>query len=272
MSTLVPTFETPVNRLERRPAECIETHTRLLKVALEVPHARSFWHEHRAGRTLKQETELAFAQHWFGARSYASVANLLLNFWHRFVSFPEAVPALAGFETLDFSTSTLICHWHLQLSDPIYRRFTGEFIPKRRLGVRPELTRDVVVDWVASLDSLEALGQGHRWTRATHVQFASKLLSSAHGAGLVATKRDPRPLLWPPVSDWALGYLFYLLREVDFEGTLRDNPYLRSVGLCGEDGEPRFRRLPGIRYARLGGLSEFEWDFPDLSAWVQGVK
>ena len=90
-----------------------------------------------------------------------------------------------------------------------------------------------------------------RWTMATKVQFASKLLSAAYAAGLVASRRDPRPLTVPRVPDDALEYLLYLLREVEFEGTLLDNPYVASVGLDGRPvcsisvtTSPALRRMP----------------------------
>lgn len=79
----------------------------------------------------------------------------------------------------------------------------------RRSGPRTEVIRDLVVAWVGER------GAG-RWTMATRVRFASKLLSAAFSAGLVASNRDPRPLVIPRVPNEALEYLMYLLREVQF--------------------------------------------------------
>ncbi|MCX5953197.1 MAG: hypothetical protein NTZ40_06835 [Cyanobacteria bacterium] len=42
--------------------------------------------------------------------------------------------------------------------------------------------------------------------------------------------------MFPLVPDDALTYLLHLLREVDFEGTVLANPYLRSVGLAASRG------------------------------------
>jgi len=33
----------------------------------------------------------------------------------------------------------VICHWHLQLTDPLYRSFTGGYLAERRAGTRPEV-------------------------------------------------------------------------------------------------------------------------------------
>jgi len=59
-----------------------------------------------------------------------------------------------------------------------------------------------------------------RWGLPTRIRLASKLLSSWLSAGLVKTNRVPRPLLYPRVGDEALTYLMFLLREVEFAGTV----------------------------------------------------
>ena len=103
---------------------------------------------------------------------------------------------------------------------------------------------------------------------ATRIQFASKLLSAVFSAGLVGANRDPRPVLIPRVPDEALEYLMYLLREVEFEGTLLQNPYLASVGCEAPSLEDRLRGLPGMAFRRQGDLLEFGWRFTDLHAWA----
>jgi hypothetical protein len=142
----------------------------------------------------------------------------------------------------------------------MYRAFAGQYLVNRRAGPRVEVTRDLVVCWVAQ--------QGHdRWTMPTNIQFASKLLSAAYSAGLIAANRDPRPIVIPRVPDEALEYLMYLLREVQFEGTLLQNPYVTSVGLAGSSLEDRLRGLPGLAFRRQGDLLDFGWHYPDFRAW-----
>ncbi len=157
-------------------------------------------------------------------------------------------------------TRQQICHWHLQFSDPLYRRFTGQYLVDRVARGRAEVMRELVITWVADQ------GPG-RWTMATRIQFASKLLSCAYAAGLVAAKRDPRPLVYPRVRDEALAYLMYFLRGADFEGSLLDNPYTASVGLDGRLLEQRLAALPGLNVRRQGDLFDFTWSQPDLATW-----
>ncbi len=243
-----------------QPLEATQVHTWLLKCGLEVEDARAYW-LHTDGSQHVTATQ-AFDEYWFGARSMAKVRHLLSVMRARFDAFPSALATLHRWPHMTPDTRRAICHWHLQLADPLYRSFSGDYLVARRHGARPQVTRDLVVGWVG------VYGTG-RWSMSTRIQFASKLLSAALAAGLVASKRDPRPVVVPGVSDEALEYLMYLLREIRFEGTLFDNPYLLSVGLEGRYLEDRLRGLPGLDYDRQADLIALDWRYSDLNAWAE---
>jgi len=245
-------------------AECARMHTRLLKCTLEVEHSRLYWRHMAEGGGSANAGVLAkraHAQFWFGSRSQSRTSILLTNFRARFDAYPEALRSLSAWTGISPRTQRLICHWHLQLSDPLYRRFAGECLPARFERDSPRITHPLVVQWVGEQDS-------GRWGTATRIQFASKLLSSAHSAGLVAAKVDPRPLTWPRVDDMALTYLLYLLRGVRIDGDLLNNAYLASVGLGGVLLEHRLKGLPGMSFRRQGDLIDFGWHYPSLDAWA----
>lgn len=244
--------------MRKTGAETTQVHTRLLKCALAVEDSRAYWSHWREQPTISAQE--AFDEYWFGARSLARVKVLLANFRARFDAFPGATQVLQGWRPMEPGSRSLICHWHLQLSDVMYRRFTGELMVARRQRGRVELTRDIVIAWV------EDQGPG-RWTTTTRIKLASKLLSSAYAAGLLAQNRDPRQLRVPRVQDDALAYLMYLLRGVDFQGSLLANPYTASVGLDGPFLEQRLASAPGIDFRRQGDLHDFGWSYPSLSAW-----
>jgi hypothetical protein len=105
------------------------------------------------------------------------------------------------------------------------------------------------------------------WTMPTRVQFASKLLSAAHTAGLLGSSRDPRTLTLPRVPDQALEYVLHLLRETRSEGSLLANPYLGSLGLSGSTLEERLRALPSIRFHRQSDLLDLGWRYSSLGEW-----
>lgn len=244
--------------MSERPREASEVHTRLLKCALEIEDSRAYWAH--ADSSESARAQRAFDEYWFGARSLSRIEVLIANMRVRFEAFPSALKTLHRWPDMSPDTRRVICHWHLQLADPLYRAFAGEYLVNRRAGPRVEVTRDLVVGWVGQQ------GRG-RWTMPTHIQFASKLLSAAYSAGLVATNRDPRQVLVPRVPDDALEYLMYLLHEVQFDGTLLQNPYATSVGLDGPSLEDRLRGLPGLEFRRQGDLLDFGWHYPDLRAW-----
>jgi hypothetical protein len=238
-------------------AEQDQVHTRLLKCALEEDEARAYWASH----TPELTAALAFERYTFGAaKSMPRVEVLLSTMRARFDAFPHALSVLKRWPHMSPRTRRVICHWHLQLSDPLYRRFTGEYLVQRHSAAVPEVYRELIVSWV------ERQGQG-RWTISTRVQFASKLLSAAHDAGLVTTTRDPRPVAYPAVPDDALEYLLYTLRAVRFEGTLLDNLYLRSVGLADEALDERLRALPALNFSRQGALLDLGWRYETLGDW-----
>ncbi|WP_437796414.1 DUF1819 domain-containing protein [Sorangium sp. So ce693] len=247
-----------------RPAEATEVHTRILRLALGIEESRSYWEHVDPSVPVADRGLVAFEHRWFGSKSLERVRFLLSNFVDRYDAFPEALDVLRRWRSMDAATRQVVCHWHLQLSDPLYRRFTGQFLVERR-GLRdPKVDREVVLRWVKHEFP-------DRWSEATLVQFASKLLSAASEAGVVSAKRDPRALLMPKVPDLALAYLMHLLRGLRFAGTLTENPYLTSVGLAEGVLDQRLRSLRGMTFRRMAHLTEFEWEAPTLTAWAEAA-
>ncbi len=239
-----------------------EVHTRVLRLALGIEESRAYWANVDLSVPAAPRAIAAFEQRWFGAKSLERVRTLLANFAARYDAFPEAFAVLRRWPDMDPQTRKVICHWHLQLSDALYRGFSGRFLVERRASGNPAIDRDIVLRWVQR-------SHPERWGAATSIQFASKLLSAGSEAGLFTPKKDPRQLLVPKVPDLALAYLMYLLRGTRFEGTLLDNPYLASVGLDGGFLEQRLRGLPGLTFRRMGDVVDFEWGAPSLSAWAE---
>ncbi|MGA7979109.1 MAG: hypothetical protein WCA32_02665 [Chromatiaceae bacterium] len=133
--------------MSERPAECVQLHTRLLKCTLEVENSRAYW-RHSAERRARPVARTAFEEYWFGARSLGRAKVLMTNFRARFDAFPPALEALGIWTDMDPDTRRLICHWHLQLSDPLYRAFTGEYLVERHGRVPGEVSHAPVVTWV----------------------------------------------------------------------------------------------------------------------------
>ena len=237
-------------------------HTRLMKCTLLVDESRAYWAEADVDDPVT--VDRAFSGYWFGAKSTARIEVLLSNMRVRFDVWPEARWVLHRWRNMSPDVRRLVCHWHLQLADPLYRAFTGEMLATRRERPNAQISRDIVVRWVGDVGKVS-------WTMASRVQFASKLLSAAAAAGLVDGNRDPRPLTLPRVPDEALVYLLYLLRTVAFEGTLWANPYLRSVGIDEAALTSRLRPGTGVHWERQADLRALHWEYPDLRAWASAA-
>lgn len=246
-----------------RPSEATEYQTRLLRCSIEVEHSRSYW-KHVQQAATEGTAEVAFNRYWFGARSMPRVELLLTNFRERFDAFPPALQVLHRWNSLDSVERRVICHWHLQLADRLYRKFTGNWLVKQRRQSRTAVVRDSVVHWIEDIVP-------RRWSLSTRIRFAQRLVHAAVEAGLLKGKRDPRQLQIPRVSDEALTYILYLLRGIRFQGSLPDNPYLLSVGISGSNMERRLRALPAFRFCKQGDLFEFDWRHDGLWDWADAT-
>lgn len=243
--------------------ELTTDHTRILRLALGIEESRSYWEHVDPGIPVEERALLAFEQRWFGNKSMNRVRFLLASFHERYDAFPEALSVLRHWRSMDPVSRQFVCHLHLQLSDPLYRRFTGQFLVRRRSVEGATIDRDAVLRWVREQHR-------ERWSEATCVQFASKLLSAAKEAGLVSPGRDSRSLLVPKVPDVVIAYLLYLLRGIRFEGAILDNPYLSSLGFEGGYLDQRLRSIPALGYHRMGHLQELDWAYPNLETFAKG--
>ncbi len=244
-------------------AEVRQAHTRLMNVSLALEESRAYWEHIRPEMPPERLPLDAFEQHWFGNKSLTRVRRLLRTFGARFAAFPQVLAVLRRWRPRDPATRRNLCHWHTQLSDPLYRAFSSDFLEQRRFLRHPAVDADVTARW---LDR----ESGGKWAPSARRRMAQGLLATAAAAGLCSPPPGQRSLSYPSVAPEALAYLLYLLRDVAFAGTLLENPYLRSVGLSGALLEDRLCHLPGISYQRMGELTDFGWRHPDLESWAAG--
>lgn len=243
-----------------RPAETSVVHTRILRCMLAVDDCYAYWQHVGAGAPVAARARAAFEGRWFGVKSEARVRTIMTDMVERFDAYPEALALLHDLGTVPASLRPFLCHVHTQLADPIYRRFTGELLPQRLDQGYATIDRVAVARWV---DRLEP----GRWSATTCIKFASNLLATALDVGLVGGRRDPRKVTLPTVPDAIVGYVLYLLRGITIAGSLTDNPYLRSLGITPATFLSFAPRVPGIRYAELGGVVDLTWLEPSLTAW-----
>lgn len=241
-------------------AEATVVHTRILRTMLAVDDCYAYWQKVDTAVPAAQRAQLAFVERWFGIKSEARVRTLLGDMLERFDAYPEALELLHRLGTVPATLRPWLCHVHTALADPIYRRFSGEFLPERRALGYDTVDREVVAGWIKSLFP-------ERWSTITAVKFGSNLLATAFEAGLIAERRDPRRLISFAVPEVVIGYALYLLRELTFEGSLTDNAYLRSLGVSADAFRMLAGRIPGIRFEELGGVAELTFGEPSLMAF-----
>lgn len=199
------------------PSEVVNPHTQLLRCTLEIDESLAYLTHVRPG-----DTALDLPSVW-PDKSAARLPLLRRQMDRRFAAYPHAHEVLhAWAPTMDAQLRPLVCHWHLQLADPIYRAFAVS------LRSRQSIDLHTVND--EFLEPFDTTG----WSPATRLQLASKLLSCALEAGLVDTNRGERIVLTPEIPPVAIAYLAHLLGGVTYDGTIADNPYSASVGLGRE--------------------------------------
>lgn len=244
-------------------SETIEPHTRMMKCTLEVEPSRSYWQACALnGGPISKEQ--AFQNAVFGSKTFLRIDRLMADMRHRYDEFPFALEVLGKWYPMELSDRVLICHWHTQLVDPIYRKFTGEYLVERYQGPSGTVDNDLASRWI------EVIVPG-RWQIPTRNKIASKMLTSALAAGIISSNRNPRTIKFPRVSDLALTYLIYLLKEVTYTGTAINNPYLASVGIDSEEAIRRLRKIEHLGFRRQGELISFEWQYPTMLDWAAAL-
>ena len=241
-----------------------DVHTRMLRIGLAEADSRVYWRQAHRQIPQKDLKRVAFEERWFGSRTQARVRYLINNLTYRFDAFPGALETLERWNPTDLADRTLVCHWHVQLSDPLYREFTSAVFDLRRQHPEPTIDRTTAVRWVDTKTR-------SRWSSSTTQRMATGMLACAADAGLCEPTKAIRKLTFPKVSDHALGYLLYLLKDLNYEGSLKNNPYALSVGLDGEFWSQKVRQLPWLSYRRMADVHDLKWEFKNLTEWGKEV-
>lgn len=249
------------SKVQFHSTEVCQFHTRTLRVSLAAEESRAYWKQLNTDIPRDKRAVVAFEERWFGSKSMERVRTLLTEFSHRYDAYPAALDVLLRWRPSDPTTRQNICHWHMQLADPVYRTFTGVFLNQRRFQPDSSIDRDVASRWVTQ--QLES-----EWSSATIQRMATGLIAASAAAGLCADRSGIRSLKYPTVTDEALTYWLYFLRHLSFKGSLLDNCYLSSVGLTQGFLEQRLRHLPGLTFNRMGELHDFGWWYADLKSWA----
>lgn len=202
-------------------------HTGLLRLGLATAYSVAFWSRATEDLPAADIARTAEEEGWFGTMSSTRVRYVVRQLQKR---FPYPARKLLSFEPrAESGQDALICHWHLQLNDPLYRHYTSRYILGCWSGPTTSVTLDGTEQWVRGRPS------ARDWKANTQRRLASGLMSAATEAGLMSkTGRDERELKLPAVQTCDRDYLKELIQLARIEDA---DPYLTSVGQSGEEIE-----------------------------------
>jgi hypothetical protein len=216
-----------VRRDVERLAESTVLHRDLQRCALLVDESVAYWAHVDPRASLPDRVREARRDRWFGAKvQLNAVGNRLKDLAARYDPYPHALRMLQSV-TVPVELRPVVCHLHLGLADVRYRRFTGEYLAERREGGLGPARVEEIAEWLRA-------SEPSFYRSAAFDGLAPRLLVAAREAGLVEDDGALRELGPAEVPPQAIGYALYLLREVRFAGTLRENAYLRGLGIVGE--------------------------------------
>ena len=180
--------------------------------------------------SAKRAQGIAFQERWFGTKSEARVRTLVTDMAQRFDAYPEARALLQHARTNAVSAPCPSCATCMRSSRTRSTAASpASFSHRRRDEGRTTVDRAAVARWVES-------SHPGRWSSVKCTKFASNLLATALDVGLVSFgRREPRAnsrtRAWPVRDCRRLRALPPAAGSAS-DGSLTENPYLRSLGYC----------------------------------------
>jgi hypothetical protein len=224
-------------------------HMTMLRIGARIEESRSYIRNYQAGYTVKELKLKAWDEQWFGFIPESIFVRLIPAFHSRFGNYPEMVNVIQngitkGLESYDFK---MICNFHIQISDPYYRWFSGDYIPNRLDNGLQEITSTTT-----AVDFNTKFKKNIKANTLKH--FAVNLLNSANDTGLLKGTKL-RVTQTPTVTVFFLGYLIYTLGSFDFPmADLINSPFIKSI----ISEKPRLRSL--LTEGQHKGWWEYNWD------------
>jgi hypothetical protein len=224
-------------------------HLTMVNLPARIRETKAYIQNYSEKMTRSELKKIAWDEAWFGFLGDRIFSVLISGLYNRFGQFPKLISVLKdwidnGIEHYDFN---LVCHLHIQLTDPYYRWLTGEYLPERLGAGLGSFNAEIIQPDFISYSTKELKANTFR-------RLLSNLLRSAVECGLLSGK-EHRHFETPIVSTRFFGYLVYTLQEFNFPmSDLCDSPYIKSI--CGEPEKLKRLLLEG----QYKGWWEFNWD------------
>jgi len=247
-----------------------DPHTAMIRVTARLNETMTYIRHYNDEINAADLKKSAWSQQWFGFLSESIFNRLMPTLSNRFGKYSYLMEILQrwsfqGIENHDFK---LICHFHIQISDPYYRWATGEYIPARFNEGIDEITKSSLAK-ALSTRTVNPLNAN------TLHKLSRNILTTARDTGLLQGKTD-KTIAIPASSVEVLGYLLYALRLFDFSmSEIPESPYIQSV----------FRNPGSLRNLLTEGQAknwwEYNWEgrtfainyaYADINPWFETIK
>ncbi len=190
-------------------------------MGLEASASRLYWAHVDPTHSLSERRQQAASETWFPELSEARRRYLLGELDKRFS--PAHLRALKALKPEAGAPTALICHWHLQWSDPLYREFTSDYLVGAWAQPDTGLNVDAVLGW------LQGRGSYSEWSASTQRRLASGLLSTAVEAGFLKGSGRKKELRTVTVDGAGMDYLHSHLLSDEGEPGLGEEIFLSGT-------------------------------------------
>jgi len=246
-----------------------EASTTMMKVGARLEESRSYLNFVNFEDSLKKQKEKAWNEQWFGFLPEQILETVVFALYQRFGQFPLIVKVLKtwidkGLDNHDFK---LLCHFHIQLTEPYYRWATGQYFYQRYNEGFDDIPSNILGKQLE-----KAFGKEKDLSSQSYQRLARGILSTARDTGILKGKAE-KFFAHPLVSIEFLGYLVYALYHFKFPfGEFVTSPYIQSV----IKDEAQLRRL--LTDGQRKNWWEFNWDhglfslypkFSDIQQWYE---
>lgn len=190
-------------------------------MGLEATASRIYWNHADPSQSSSEHRSRAASESWFPDLSEARRNYLLREFDKRFS--PAHLRALKAALPEPGAATALVCHWHLQWSDPLYREFTSDYLVGAWARPDARLDVDAVQSW------LQGRGSHSEWSASTLRRLSSGLLAAAGEAGFLKGAGRKKELRTVTVDPAGMDYLREQLLEDEGEPGLGEEIFLSGT-------------------------------------------
>ncbi|MGK5091068.1 BrxA family protein [Deltaproteobacteria bacterium TL4] len=244
-----------------------QAHTDIMRITARLEETRAYIRNFEETATTAELKTRAWEGQWFGFIPESIFIRLMPALYNRYGQYPQLMEVLKkwlslGLESHDFK---LICHLHLQLTDPYYRWVSGQCLPSRYREGLYEINNTILVSLLKNEIAAELKSNSLQ-------KLARNILTTIRDVGLLKGTQN-KSMTTPVVSVEFLGYLLYTLSKLGYPvADIPASPYIQSLfrdretfqGLLAEG-----QRKNWWEYNWGNQIFTLSFQYPDILTWFE---